>query len=131
MAYPATAHTAPSAPTPAASFQARAHWLLSGTRYSPLGGISFSPLASGGFSSSAMALLSLGQLQGAHVAHDRPAIVDRYARAVGGHGANAVADGCEQLTIGHLPKAVLVKAGRWRCPTGAHDNRAASGAGAV
>src|SRR6185369_15264018 len=98
MVYPASAPSAPSAPTAAATFQARAHGLSSGMRYSLLVARSFSPLARGVFSASLTALLSLRQLQRAHVAHDRPAVVDRDGRAIRGHAANPVADGCEQLT---------------------------------
>src|SRR5690348_7053259 len=108
---------------PAAIFQACAQRLLSGTRY----WLS----ACEALSSALMSLLSLRQLQGANVAHDRPAIVDRDLRAVRGHGANAVRDGGEELAIRHLPNAVLVKAGGWWLPAGAKDDRALSGAGTV
>src|SRR4051812_7331007 len=101
---PASAMIVPIAPSAADIFQAIAQTLPSGMRNFFESRLWFA---------SVMWLLpSLAELQGPHIAHDRPAIVDWNRIAVRRHVAHAVRNGGEQLAIRHVADALIVKAGR-------------------
>src|SRR5687768_11033685 len=94
--------TRPTTATAAAIFQACANTLFAGIMKPPAAALS-------SWLGSVTTSLSLRELEGAHVAHDRPAVLHGDLRCVGRHHADAVADGRVQLAIRHLLDALLME----------------------